>query len=459
MPGARPLASCRAVLILLLLFPLGAQARTGDLQARLAELLGAPAWQGARVGVLALRLDGQVLLERDADLRLVPASGLKVVTAAGALRALGAEHRFRTSLLADGPLRGPVLEGDLVLQGGGDPTLSAGDLQALAGGAAACGLRRVRGRLVADPGPPSPPFGPGWAWEDVPAGFSAEVSGLTVDRGRFDLLLRPGSVGEPPLVAGPPALDCLGLQNQARTVAAGQPSTWELLRLPGRPGTLLVGDIPADEAPEPTSVSVPDPALCAGRAALAALRQRGIGVEGPVVVGRGRGTLLASHDSEPLPGILEDALAESDNLVMEVLFRAAPGASAGLDLPEASARIVDGSGLSRYNLLTARAMVHVLATTPELVALLPRNGQGTLRGRLGDGAAAGRVRAKTGSMGGVSCLAGYLDPDQPERTVAFAVISNGFVAAGRDVKALEDALVQALAEPGGVRPSIGKPAP
>lgn len=389
----------------------------------------APALGGARVGFLALRVaTGEVLEERSADERFVPASALKVLTAAAALEALGPEHRFRTLVRRVGE--------DLVLEGGGDPTLRRADLEALAARVAARGIRRAD-RVIADPSAlPGPPFGPGWAWEDVPAAFSAEVSGLTLDRGTVTVRIRASELGRPPRVEGE-----LALVNQAVTVAPGGASTWELLRLPGRPGTLLQGDLPADEAPSELEVAVPEPARRAGEVFAEALRAAGVEA-GEVRVSRAReGEIVAEHLSAPLPEILAEGLAKSDNLVLECVFRSTPSPLGHLPVPADSLRMVDGSGLSRYDLATPRAFVETLRSRPALSPLLPGPGQGTLAKRL----AGLPVRAKTGSMGGVSSLVGYVHPDEPARRIAFALLSNGFVAPGRELKAFEDALVEALA--------------
>lgn len=390
------------------------------LLALVAPVLAVEAPAGARLGLLAVRVaTGQVLVERNADERFVPASALKVLTAAAALQVLGPDHRFRTRVLDLG-------DRTLVLEGGGDPTLASGDLAALA---AAVGPRRVR-RVIADPSAlPGPPFGPGWAWEDAPLAFSAEVSGLTVDRGRVAVTVTPAGVGRPPRVEG-----CADLVNRARTVAPGGASTWEFLRLPGRAGTILQGDIPADEEPTRVDLAVVDPARRAGEifaAPFGALVQVGP-AEG--------GDLLAEHLSAPLAEILVEGLAQSDNLVLECVYRSVQDPPSHLPLPPGSVRMVDGSGLSRYNLATPRAFVQVLRARPDLATLLPAPGQGTLATRL----AGLPVRAKTGSMGGLSALVGYVHPEDPARAVAFAMLTNGFVGPSRELKALEDAFVAEL---------------
>lgn len=401
----------RPLLLLALLFAL------------VAPGLAVEAPAGARMGLLAVRVaTGEILVERNADERFVPASALKVLTAAAALQALGPDHRFRTRVLGLG-------DDGLVLEGGGDPTLTSDDLRTLAD---AVGDRRVR-RVIADPSAlAGPPLGPGWAWEDAPLAFSAEVSGLTVDRGRLRVQVAPAGVGQPPRVEG-----CPDLLNRARTVAPGGASTWEFVRLPGRAGTILQGEIPADEAPTQVDVAVVDPARRAGE-----LFAAPFGAVVQVAPAEG-GEVLAEHLSAPLAEILAQGLAESDNLVLECVYRSVPDPPSRLPLPPGSVRMVDGSGLSRYNLATPRAFVEVLRARPDLGPLLPAPGEGTLATRL----AGLPVRAKTGSMGGLSALVGYVHPEDPARTVAFAMLTNGFVGPSREVKALEDAFVAELLSP------------
>ncbi|MCE7872968.1 hypothetical protein DYH09_21665 [bacterium CPR1] len=356
----------------------------------LVFLLALGAWpQQPTVSYLAVRTrDGAVLAEQDSDRLLVPASSLKLLTAA---RALSMEP-FQTTVWASEPLQGSVLHGSLILKGGGDPTLTRQNLAQLARMLHRQGLRRVEGPLEVDPGLDlGLPYGPGWAWEDAPESFQPLVCGLTVDGGLVRL--------EEAELAG------LAIEREP-----GQVLT--VLRLPGRRATLVRGPAPSE-----LELTVVEPDLWAGKILRSALRDCEIEV-GPVQRGRARGELLATHRSAPVREILRAALATSDNLVFEMLHRQLPA-------PEVAGRVVDGCGLSRYNLVTARTLVGLLLRQRELGDLLPAPGDpGTMSRRFADSPLKLAVRAKTGTLGGVSALAGVLYPGQ-ENEVCFALLTNG----------------------------------
>jgi D-alanyl-D-alanine carboxypeptidase/D-alanyl-D-alanine-endopeptidase (penicillin-binding protein 4) len=155
-------------------------------------MLGAPAFANARWGVLIVRpTTGDTLYARDADRLFMPASNQKLLTGAAALALLGPDHTWRTALVARGPVREGVLQGDLAVVGRGDPTVSTamrGDamqpLRAMADSLAARGITRIAGRLVADGDAfPDAVLGYGWAWDDLDEPYSAGVDELFFNEG------------------------------------------------------------------------------------------------------------------------------------------------------------------------------------------------------------------------------------------------------------------------------------
>lgn len=361
--------------------------------------------------LLVRSANGAVLAAQEEGKLRTPASAMKVVTAAAALEQLGPEHRYRTTVGITTKLDKTRVYGDLYLQGEADPELTRDALAELAGQLHALGLRRVIGDLVVDEGPfATPVYGSGWAWDDTGSPYSPEITGLAVDGG----VVVVGS--EEPL--------------RGVEVVAGEESSLHLI--PGRAGILIRGTMPQRLAP-------PYSALRTGELFRRQLQQRGIIVTGAVRLGKAEGTELAVHASRPLKEILQRALWVSDNLAMELIARSS---AAGLpqSLQEAALRRADGSGLSRYNLLSARQLTTVLLASPELKALLPGPGEGTLRHRFSDLAVAGQLKAKTGTLGNISALTGYLYPGQPQECV-FAILINGHLGSGSERKAIEDALV------------------
>ncbi len=431
----------------------------------LVLLLCAPAWarpsvqdtfdrwlaqdrlKAAHVGFLLVRVsDGKVLASHDADRLFVPASTAKVMTAravvaAGKLPELLTTRVWRLQVDADfwrrSQLPPPEGEGEvLFLAGGGDPELSAQGLADLAEQLRQKGVQRVSRLLVQTQ---QERLGRGWAWDDATDDYSAVIADLTVDRGVATIHVTPTTAGEPPVVQIPAGVE---LVNQLYTSTHDD---WNFVRLPGLAGTVLRGEVPQGK-PFALDLAVAEPERFAAHTLGRALQGRGIPVGEIVTLPTALSTSawepLAEHQSRPVEAILREALARSDNLAMELLIRHATGQPAPLSPP--TARLVDGSGLSRYNLLSPRHLVEALQSSAKLRDLMPLAGvEGTLKNRL-KGLAYRQVRAKTGTVSTVSGLAGTLFPDEPEKACVFALLTNGFTGPGRELKQAEDVLIEDL---------------
>ncbi|MER8185006.1 D-alanyl-D-alanine carboxypeptidase/D-alanyl-D-alanine-endopeptidase [Kitasatospora sp. NPDC094015] len=450
---------------------------------------------GAQVSALVTDpATGEVLYEHAPGALLLPASTQKTVTAAAALDLLGPDHRFRTDVLAAGTRSGATLDGDLVLLGGGDPTLLPADLDGLAAEVADSGVRSVTGGLVADATRyDDVPLGPNWAWDDQAAYYSPQISALTLttdedyDPGTVRLTVTPGSgAGRPATVRVTPAEAPVHVTGQIRTGPAGGERAVDVARRPGGNELVVSGSVPAGAEPGDEWIAVDRPALLAATVFATALARHGVTLAGPVTEGpapRGAGA-LASHDSAPLSTLMIPFLKLSNNGIAEHLVkeigkvRADEGSwAAGTDqvraflhgsgLEDGDARQVDGSGLSRHNLLSARRLAALLQFarrqswfTPWYEALpvagdTQRMVGGTLTNRLRGTVAEGRVHAKTGSMTGVDALTGYLERPGAG-PLAFTVLVNNF--AGDSPRPVIDAFVLRLAGDTSARPAAAGPA-
>lgn len=441
----------RALLALALLtalaVPLGAQPRDAAQVLEDAAVLHAAHW-GLQVVDLA---DGRVLYERDAQRRFVPASVQKLYTAAAALLTLGPAHRWATRVLAGGGLRAGTLEGALVLQGSGDPSLTEADLDRLAAEVASVGIHAVRGPLVLDDtAMPAVRLGAGWAWDDESDGYSAQLGALSVNENVARVRVAPALMeGMPARVATWPA-GVLRLHAHAITGPADAEDTLRLQRRRARNDVDLDGTIPAGATVE-EDVTVEDPTAYTGLLFARALHAHGIVCHG-VARRAGAGLPVASHLSPPLRDLLQHMLKASDNFYAEQVGRSIapqagipsiPAALRRLGLDPSAYRMADASGLSRYNLLrpvdTVR-LLRAMASVDTFRDALPVSGRdGTLRRRMRG--VEGRVIAKTGTLSGVSGLAGYVLDLTGRPRWAFAFAANGHLGS---VKAVEDDLAGAL---------------
>jgi serine-type D-Ala-D-Ala carboxypeptidase/endopeptidase (penicillin-binding protein 4) len=355
---------------------------TRPLTERLARALAVPHVSVSRSSAVALDLTtGAVVFGRNAGLSLAPASNEKLAVTYAALETLGASFQIETDVLGQGQLVGSTWRGSLVLQGHGDPTLSHLDLSRLARQIRAAGIRKVVGSVLGDESFfDSRRTGPGWK-PSFYINESAPLSALTVDR------------------------------------------TWFHTHHSGVPA-----------------------------AAAAALFKDALRAQGVAVTGRAtRGTATADAQqlaqvlSPPLAQILQFMDRESDNFTAELLLKqlgtisGAVGTSAGgaaqvrttlgeAGIPLTGVRIVDGSGLSPLDRLTARAIVGILQAawddpaikTAFVAALAVAGRSGTLKDRLRTPPARGVVVAKTGTTSIASALSGYV-----RQRYVFSVLDNG----------------------------------
>jgi D-alanyl-D-alanine carboxypeptidase/D-alanyl-D-alanine-endopeptidase (penicillin-binding protein 4) len=436
----------------------------------LDEVLAAPAYDGATATALVVDLgSGEVVYSRDPDRRVLPASVVKWLTAVAAADQLGLDYTFETQILATGAVSDGVLAGDLVVRGSGDPSLGgddpAGLLRAWAKELAGAGITRVSGDLVADPTAlGDPPLGAGWAWDDTPYGFSAPLAGLNLGHNVMEISVRATTAGEPVTVepgVWEPCADDLAIA--ART---GDGTKVRVQPDPFGPTALVGGLMPG--ARQRLRLPVPRPPSCLARMWKAVLAEEGVQVDGVARVGRAPVTarVLAVHRSAPLLDLLRVMLEDSQNLYAEAVARALDpaevrtwkGASASLDrlltsagVPAGAAAVRDGSGLSRYDLVTARSLVAVTLYASRqpwfdtLVQCLPVAGRtGTLSRRLAGTLAEGRVRAKTGSMTGVRNLVGLVE-DAGGRTLAVALLVDGFVVPQGQAIGVQDRALTVIA--------------
>jgi D-alanyl-D-alanine carboxypeptidase/D-alanyl-D-alanine-endopeptidase (penicillin-binding protein 4) len=320
-------------------------------------------------------------------------------------------------------------------------------------------------------------LGPGWAWDDLSASYAAGTGALQFNQNTVRLGVTPGAApGEPARVTSTPEIQNLALDNQVTTGPAGASTDLTIHRFPGSQMLTIGGSVPARSPTVFRNVSADNPSIYFGQSLQRGLAAGGVAVEGPVVdvdaIGdvpaRSSATILVVHRSDPLSTLATTMMRNSQNLYAETLLKTlgrggrAGSFDGGLAVVRATLeswgiaphtlRIADGSGLSRYNLATADALVSVLARVHEddrlrgpFEATLPVAGRdGTLEHRMRGTAAEGNARAKTGSMSNIRSITGYVRTADGE-PLAFSILANGIVGPVRADETI-DAIVVALAE-------------
>jgi len=449
--------------------------------------------------VLIQKADGsQPVFAHQADLSLAPASVLKLFTTAYVLDRLGTQARQRTELRAEALEQGTVV-GPLYFVGGGDPNLSSRPfpytaeserdkdplivLRALAMQLWQAGVRRIPDGIVAVDGPfpadSHPP--PGWTDEDRRFWYGAPIHGLYVNDAsilvRIRPAKRPGALAEAEIRPNPEGF----IRNAVRTVGKRQKT--EAVRLvAGRSGWQLAGSVRVGSGTFLAGLAQPDPPRFAAVALRTALREQGIAVSDRIrvqalsasadvgqggTIARNRGhslananLVLAEHWSPSLAEEVQVINKVSQNTHIETLLRLADlaqgrdgsrdSAVSGLEqwalergLIDAQARMVDGSGLSREDRLSAHDLVRLLNWAQRQTwwsaysDSLPRAGDdGTLRRRF-QNLDTGIVLAKTGTLAEALSLAGILYT-QPGHAYVFAILANDFSMSRLAVRRIMD---------------------
>ncbi len=440
--------------------------------------------------VLAVHVEslasGRTIYSRNAGTRVVPASVLKLVTAAVAGDRLGWDHRFETRLDATGPVVDGRLSGDLIVTGSGDPTITARDLIAAplfdewADALRAAGITQIDGRVVGDDNSfDDEPLGAGWAWDYLSAAYAAPSGALSYNENLVVIRVTPGpSPGTAAQVTiGPPGHG-LATVNQVSTAAAGTAVSVFIERMPGSNNVTVRGQVPAGGDDVLRATTIENPTMFFVEALRAGLARRGIAVTGgaydidalPMAASPEVRRVVARHLSPPLSSIVAQMMKTSQNFYGEMLIKAIGRNAATGDAPGSTERgrqavrqtletwripadalvMYDGSGLSRYDYVSAELLVRVLDRMwqdeqhrgPFAAALPVAGHDGTLSARMTE-TLRRRVQAKTGTLNHVRSLAGYAETASGEK-IAFVMIANHFVAPNAQVDAVMERALERL---------------
>jgi D-alanyl-D-alanine carboxypeptidase/D-alanyl-D-alanine-endopeptidase (penicillin-binding protein 4) len=327
---------------------------TAELQARISEILRRPELAPATVGIKVASLDtGKVLFEQNANKLLSPASNMKLYTVAAALDRLSPDYRFKTSVYSQSkPESDGSLTGDLIIYGGGDPSLSfrfnngdyAKGINDLADRIVAAGVKRVRGDLIGDESFFSgAPYGSGWEWEDLQWWYGAEVSALSINDNFVNLSIKPAaSIGAPAVITIAPADPLLTINNRMTTAARGARRDLTVYRELASNVVEVSGQIALGDQGYSGRLAISQPALLFVYLLRSALASHGVQISGKTrsinnrsgasLIPKGALALtslrhgpepveLTTLQSPPLSIIAAQTLKPSQNLYTELILR------------------------------------------------------------------------------------------------------------------------------------------
>ncbi|HEX8197065.1 MAG TPA: D-alanyl-D-alanine carboxypeptidase/D-alanyl-D-alanine-endopeptidase [Pyrinomonadaceae bacterium] len=439
-----------------------------ELAQRIDEIIEKSEFRNSRWGVFVTSLkDGRVLVARDAQKTFTPASTMKVVTTAVALDRLGADFRWRTSVMAEREIDASGnLNSDLILYGRGAPDFDEPDVQSLINQLKEKGLRRVAGNIVGDAsGFQAANLGAGWVWEEAQWYYGAEPSALSYSDNTVLVEVLPSDkLDAPAEVKTTPEADFIKVSNKAMTRANASAQTFGVHRDLDANNFQVWGEVPRGKSMG-VRTTMHEPEIWAANDLKKALQKAGITVEGTVKSVNWRTKEpdaaanlreLAAVESEPLAEIVKRTNKRSINLNAELMLRTIGRRARENEEKENSRKIVlgddelgamtiknwlsgkgvelgdtvihDGSGLSRLNFITPETMGRLLVFALQsparnaFIDSLPIAGtDGTLGGRLPR--FKGRIVAKTGSITYVNALAGYAQASNDEQ-FSFVIFCN-----------------------------------
>ena len=408
-------------------------------------------------------LTGEVIFSYDADRNLASASVMKLYPTSVSLSLLGSDYRFVTGIYMNGRYnkRKGILEGDIVISGGGDPSLGSGyfrdhygDVTATwVSALSAAGLRRVKGRVAASQSiyDQNPAPG-GWSWGDLGNYYGAGVYDINFNDNEYKIYITGLSEGLPAVID---SVEQYGrdISIKSYLTSSGRSDNGDVYCAPYSNTAWISGTIPADSS-FVLKASMPDPPLTLVRLLDDSMRDAGIKIDGSptasrVTVNRESMTPVCVTHSPTLGEIIKVTNHESVNLYAEQLRKhlgyviGGEGSfSAGgeviynfldsIGCEPYEARMLDGSGLSPNNnisaLMTVRLLVHMYngKDSSVFISSLPAAGvSGTMKNYFRDDVFKGRVVAKTGSIASVRSFAGFVTTASG-RTLAFTMIANGF---------------------------------
>ncbi len=414
----------------------------------------------------------QTLYSVNSHRLFAPASNVKLLTTAMALKRLRPDYRFKTGLYATTPVGGETLRGDIFIKGFGDPNLVSEQMWLLVKELKNIPLRKVHGDIIAD----ASFFDNNlrvktWKKGGVEA-YNAPLGALSFNFNTVTVHINPGEKpGDRPVVVVDPNIEFIRVDNRARTVSKSKRSRLIVNRIDrgGHNEITISGVVSVNHARETYYLNITRPAYYAASVFKEYLRQEGVEVTGKVRVGfvpEGAYEIL-SHSSMPLSLILRGLNKFSNNFVAEQILKTigadiygSPGTTLNglramdeymqsLKYKPEGFSILDGSGLSRQNRLSPDQIVSVfqdmyadLGVYPEFISALGVMGRdGNVLKRMNGHNSAERARVKTGTLNSVSALSGYFQSADGER-FAFSILMNDLKCSNGQAKRLQDRIVR-----------------
>lgn len=410
---------------------------------------------------------------------LHPASNMKLLTSVSALLFLGADYQFITSVYYDGTIYNNTLHGNIYIEGGCDPELSTEDITILAGMIKDLNINSIRGNIYADlTFKDSVYWGVGWMWDDDPSTDAPYLSALNINGNSVGVNVAGTNIGQKAEVMLTPLSEYFVINNKTRTVLHNSEENYFISRnwMNRSNEILAVGNVSLEKSVDSTfdkQLNIINPELYFLTLFKEELLRSGISITGELAVSNlpSINIYIGSTTTE-LIDVLKNVNKNSNNLSAEMLLYAIAEKYSGRPASAKNGikiiwdlirlcghnpdlfRIVDGSGVSHYNLVSAELIVDILKHIYEyqpaifniLYHTLPIAGvDGTLSQRMKISSAFNNVRAKTGTLSGVSALSGYVTAANGN-VLAFSILIQNHVNQTARARYFQDEICKILAE-------------
>jgi D-alanyl-D-alanine carboxypeptidase/D-alanyl-D-alanine-endopeptidase (penicillin-binding protein 4) len=424
------------------------------------------------VGILVQNLDnGKIIYERHPHRSFIPASVAKLYTTYGALKYLGPDYKFTTTLLADNhDVQDQILHSNLYLKFSGDPSLTKENLETIFSSLQQLQIKQIVGDIIID----SSLFDNhdsavgGFTWDDQPFCYAAPKSAIVVNNNCAEGSVQPSQINSLVNITNKDTI-ALTINNNMKTASTDCNCPFESKYL-GNNQYELYGCMPKNWDPVKLNFALPDNHKMIEDYINIILKQKNIMLEGKIIPGVTSGTdILYTHQSPPLTTLLKLVLEDSNNVAAGNIFRTVGAKYTGQEASDKNGvaalykvldqnhvnreelALYDGAGESRHNLVSPFDLISLLdhiyqnkILHTHLKELLPICGiEGTVKNRTFKKIKSEYIFAKTGSLTHVSALAGYyLPPNNPQ--YAFVIMTNNFLSNRAKIKDLEGNLLDIL---------------
>ena len=463
-------------ILLLLVFQACAsfQPAANQSQNKIDGLLNSEFFKTAQAGISFYDLtDNKPLFNHNEKLLLRPASNLKILTTAAGYLFLGEDYKFKTSVYHTGEVKDSICYGDIYIVGCVDPDFSSYNLDSLVSEIKHYGIKEIRGNLYGDVSAMDSLFwGKGWMWDDDPESFSAYLTPLNINKNSVQIVFEPGELGKQPGIEIIPKTNYFQINNSSVTIDTGN-TTLDITRdWLNRKNTILVkGNITRTSRRDTISLNVFNPTYYFLNLMKESFDRNGISFNGDVDT-----STLPTHANEifslnrNIEPVITNTNKISDNLSAEMILRAlalnssdkTSSAEKGIrwvdslitltGLNPKNYRIVDGSGLSFYNLVSSELLTEILKfyyykeqkLFPKFFSSFPISGvDGSLNNRMKAGKLFKHVFGKTGSLSGVNNLSGYLE-SKSGHLIAFSILIQNFTGTSIQVRSIQEKLCEII---------------